>query len=192
MMDWDYSWTDEQIEKLNDLTRNSLICIEKSIDDKSTDISTLSWMFESSEPKTTKFDSIINFLLDFVLESDEDTKLKEDILYAIESAVIFQDTSNIDFFRLASRLSELPGDLIRASIELMSCTENLEYLSYIMLYKNHEQENVRVWVDIADKKLKGKKEDAEKIFNEFTKSYLGGQIFEEDFKSLKFLNFFKK
>ena len=189
-MKWNWSWPENEVKKLLELTKETLNSKSKSIEEKEDYLSDLEDVIEFSDQKTKNFDLVINYLIDFVLEyktdnSEADEEIKENIFYLIDKAQYHQDMTNINFYTLANNLSTLPNGLQRYSIEILGFTENKEFIPYIKPYTAHQNENVREWAKIAIKNLECKKEEAMQDIRNYDNKFLNQNIEKEEVVKLQ-------
>ena len=105
-------------------------------------LSSLADWFEYPDPDIKGFDEIINLLIDFVVESDDD-KLKQEAFDAIVMAQFAQNMENIDFSKIEANVENASPNTQSRFIDVLGYTFDRKYLPTILKYKDHENPVVR-------------------------------------------------
>jgi len=111
--------------------------------EKISTLSHLADLFEYPRPDTTGFNELFRFLIDFVVESDDD-KLKQEAFDAIEMAQgAPQDMSNVDFSKIEENIGNASPNTLSRFVDVLGFTQDIKYLPTILKYENHEDPVVR-------------------------------------------------
>lgn len=119
-----------------------------SIKEKIELLSQIADKFESYVPQNNEDDTIVEILIDEAIGSIE-AELIDEILETICKAEIYQDTSTVNFDRLAQNIDSISERFLPRYIDVLSYTHNKTYLSLITRFKNHDNKLVRQAVEYA-------------------------------------------
>ena len=108
---------------------------------------------EDEDGNIAGFDEIMAIFIKFVIENKE-SEIVENILEYIIDGQELQDTTHIDFSVFAENLYTTSGESLWLYIEILGNTGNVNYIPYLLNFKNHEDSEVKTRVELALTKLR--------------------------------------
>ena len=111
-------------------------------------LSYLNDIFESYNKNIPDFDEIMDTLIKYAIKEREGEIVKE-VLNTIVFAETYQDVKDINFNSFAENLDNVSGDILMRYIDILSYTDNLHYIPYIMRFRDNSDEKIRNCVEEA-------------------------------------------
>jgi len=138
-----------------DIDEIKKILIEGNNNEKIDILSYLCDVFESYNKSIKGFEELLEFLISFTLETQDDD-VKDEALEAICKAAVYQDIDKVDFDDFEKNIAEVPMKFLSRYIDILSYTHNRKYLDTILQFRKHENKYVKNAVEEAIIEIGGK------------------------------------
>lgn len=122
--------------------------MEGTLVEKLEAMSYLDSCFDSYDQNIPQFKEIVEFLIHFALEVQDD-EIREEIIKLIYDASIKDDFVKVNFDELEQGLIKIPIEQLHRCIDILGYSHNKKYIKTIFQYRNHEDKYVRLSVGFA-------------------------------------------